>query len=135
MEEVQWNVVSYRSNGLSYRADAVVCKSCKSCSGTSLPLQEKFPTVCHCLGRGIAPQCPDSSQSCRCSSEQHKKQSGQLTLLFLSGHPTPPSLVVDSKVFQCSSLVGKSRDRWKGKSLSHFCFVLVFLNSEVFLFK
>lgn len=62
--EVQWNVVSHRSSGLSHRADAVVC-SCESCSGTSLHLQEKSPTACHCLGRGIAPQCPDPCQSCR----------------------------------------------------------------------
>lgn len=92
---------SDRSNGLSHRADAVVCKSRESCSGTSLHLQDKFPTACHCLGWGIAPQCRDSSQS----SEQHKKQSGQLTLLFLFGHPTPPSLIMHSKVFL---LTGKS---------------------------
>lgn len=65
-------------------------------------------------------QCPDSSQSC--SSEQHKKQSGQLLLLLLSGHPTLPSLVVDSKVLQCSSLLGKGRGHWNSKSVSHFCF-------------
>lgn len=33
------------------------------------------------------------------------KNSGQLTLLFLSGHPTPPSLIMHSKVFL---LTGKS---------------------------
>lgn len=43
-------------------------------------------------------------------------------LLFLSEHPTPPSLVLDSEVLQCSSLLGKGRDPWKGESVSQFCF-------------
>lgn len=51
-----------------------------------------------------------------------QKQSDLLMLLFLSEHPTPPSLVLDSEVLQCSSLLGKGRDPWKGESVSQFCF-------------
>lgn len=119
--EVQWNVGS--------PTDPVVCPTelwkllwyLSTSSG-------KVPS--HCLGRGIAPQSPDPCQSCRDVALNNKKQSGQLRLLFLSGHPTPPGLVVDSSV-PVFLLTGKRQGWLEGQGSVP---VLVCL-SEVFLLK
>lgn len=64
MVEVQWKT-GILFNGLSYRTDAVVRKSCEHCFDAPLHLQVKFVTPSCCLGRRPESQCPDFSQSCR----------------------------------------------------------------------